>query len=159
MLIMLQTYKYINTWGIMNTLKSILLNLQRVDKVDKAKKKKIYRGRQSRQKLSVQGTQFCRLCRPNTEMSKTQHYIICKCAICRLCQPVDQLPSNIRHILIYLILFANNKFIICRPFNLSTCEVKLSTCRPCRLVYIFYKFFLHLHYSSSEYSKTLDIAN
>ena len=56
MLIMLQTYKYINTWGIMNTLKSILLNLQRVDK---AKKKKIYRGRQSRQNLSVQGTQHC----------------------------------------------------------------------------------------------------
>ena len=28
MLIMLQTYEYIYTWGIMNTLKSIFLNLQ-----------------------------------------------------------------------------------------------------------------------------------
>ena len=89
-------------------------------------------------------------------------YLCIFLCFCRFCQPVDQLPSNIRHILIYLILFANNNFIICRlcrPFNLSTCQVKLSTCQPCRLVYIFYKFFLHLHYSNSEYSKTLDIAN
>ena len=89
-------------------------------------------------------------------------YLCIFLCFCRLCQPVNQLPSNIRHTLIYLILFANNNFIICRlcrPFNLSTCQVKLSTCRPCRLVYIFYKFFLHLHYSNSEYSKTLDIAN
>ena len=71
---MLQTYKYINTWGIMNTLKSILLNLQRVDKVDKAKKKKNLQ--RSTKSTEVKCTRYSALfCRPNTEMSKTQHYI------------------------------------------------------------------------------------